>query len=225
MRSFVLPPIDGSPQKHERVRRSIDRLRSTDRRRTASTRVLSICVGVCVSLGSCAFTAHQIDPRPKPRPTKSLHALVTQVDDAVPVKLVVEEAYGAPALEIAQWREAIATGLTRGRDGAYQSGPEGAWRVVVLEAVPALVAQELDDTGRALLLTAEIRWRARLFDPLLQPVGDTAGVAVVPGSFRGVSDASPLLSEGIEILVGQVFAFVDEKIAATLSGDETSPEK
>lgn len=195
-----------------------------DRRRALTTARVTWALW-CVSLGACAFTAHQLDPRPKPRATKSAHALVTQVDEAVPEKLLVDEAYGAPALEIQKWREAIATGLTRGRDGAYQVGPEGAWRVVVLEAVPALVAQELDDTGRALLLTAEIHWKARLFDPLFQPVGDTSGVAVVPGSFRGVSDASPLLSEGIEILVEQVFAFVDAGIADALRGEAPSTEK
>jgi hypothetical protein len=150
-----------------------------------------------------------------------------QVDQAVPGDLYLEEEMGAPALDITGWRTAIETGLSRGRDGAFAkpSAAGGAWRVVVLEAVPRLVVQDVDDTGRAVLFTGAIAWRARLFDPLMQPIGDGAGTAQVPGSFRGVSDASPLLNQGIEMVVVEILRFVDQEIARTLAGTEVTPEK
>jgi len=182
---------------------------------------------LCVDAGGCAFTAHHMDPRPAPRATKIAHALEVQVDVAVPEDLYLEEALGAPALDVKGWRGAVETGLSRARDGAFATTARegGAWRVVVLEAKPVLIAQELDDMGRAILLTAEVSWRARLFDPLMQPVADGAGVALVPGSFRGVSDASPLLSTGIEILVIDVMRFVDEEIARALPATAATTEK
>jgi hypothetical protein len=184
-------------------------------------------VAMCVLGCGCAFTAHHLDPRPAVRATRSPHALEVQVDAAVPDALYLDEDLGAPALDVKGWRTALETGLKRARDGAFSTTPAegGAWRVVVTEAKPRLVAQELDDGGKALLLTAEVAWKALLFDPLMQPVAQGEGQALVPGSFRGMSDASPLLSQGIEIVVVDVLRFVDTELARVAGVVEPTPEK